>query len=271
MMMMRMTAIAWIAAAALAPARVDAATERERVAAMVAELPTIGRVDHERFRVVVRGRVAAGSRAATLALARQVVGDVAARFTDNRGTAHPEVTLCVFDDGERYRAAAHAFDHVPSDWGFYDPQYRVAVANLAASIGNLRHELTHPLTDDDFPNMPAWLAEGIGSLYGTARWNGKRFEFLLNYRLRDLQRAIASQTLPTIRQLASSSAGDVRGEQASVYYAMSRYVLLYLEQRGQLGEVYRGLRAAKPAEWPAIVARHLDDATFVAWARKLKF
>src|SRR5205085_8179392 len=107
-----------------------------------------------------------------------------------------------------------AFDSMPSEWGFYRPDKRVALANLGASIGNLRHELVHPLIGDDFPRIPAWLNEGIAALYGTAKWNGKRFEFLVNYRLKDLQAAIKDGTLPTIAQLAASRDADVRGDRA---------------------------------------------------------
>ena len=42
-----------------------------------------------------------------------------------------------------------------------------------ASVGNLRHELVHPLLGDDYPAIPAWLNEGIASLYGSAK-RGKR-------------------------------------------------------------------------------------------------
>lgn len=245
-----------------------AETERQRVEAMVDALPELATLAHGRARVVVHGAVA--KRREVLRVTEQVLGDVARRFTQKDGAAHAAIRLCLLSDVGRYREAAGAFDSVPSDWGFYRPDLRVAIANLGASIGNLRHELVHPLIGDDFPAIPAWLNEGIAALYGTARWDGKRFEFLVNYRLADLQAAIKAGTLPTIAQLAASTADDVRGDRAMTYYAMSRYVLLFVERRGRLSALYADLRGAERATHAKILAGYVDDATFIAWAKKLR-
>jgi hypothetical protein len=141
------------------------------------------------------------------------------------------------------------------------------------SIGNLRHELVHPLLGDDFPAIPAWLNEGIAALYGTAKPTSKGFVFLVNYRLRDLQRALAHGDLPTLAVLAASTDADVRGERAAVFYAMSRYVLLYAERQGTLGELYAALRDASGdvARQRAILAHYVDERASRAWAAKLRY
>lgn len=248
-----------------------AETEAARVERMVDGLPELARIERGRARVIVRGPVARGKQRALVAVASQVVADVARRFTAPSGDPHRAIRLCLLPDTARYREAAGAFDDTPSDWGFYRPDLRVAIANLGASIGNLRHELVHPLIGDDWPRVPAWLNEGIAALYGTARWTGKRFEFLVNYRLRDLQRAIRDGTLPTIADLARSTDADVRGARAMTYYAMARYVLLFVERRGELSALYAELRAAPDRDaQAAVLARYVDDARFVAWARRLR-
>jgi hypothetical protein len=247
-----------------------AETERARVDAMVDTLPQLATLAHGRARVVVHGAVARRKQREVVRVAEQVIGDVARRFTATTGAPHAEIRLCLLSDEQRYRDAARAFDSTPSDWGFYRGDLRVAIANLGASIGNLRHELVHPLIGDDFPRIPAWLNEGIAALYGTARWTGKRFEFLVNYRLKDLQAAIKAGTLPTIAQLAASTADDVRGDRAMTYYAMARYVLLFVEQRGKLSALYADLRATAPEAHAKVLAGYVDDAAFIAWARKLR-
>lgn len=246
-----------------------AESETKRVGAMVSGLPELGKIERGRARVTVRG-VAKRPKEA-LAIADQVIADVGRRFTAKDGDPHAEIQLCVLPDRDSYREAAGAFDDIPSDWGFYRPDKRVAIANLGASIGNLRHELVHPLIGDDFPRIPAWLNEGIAALYGTAKWNGKRFEFLVNYRLKDLQNAIKDGSLPTIAQLAASRDADVRGNRAMTYYAMSRYVLLFVERQGKLSELYAELRDAKDRkDHVAILTRYVDDAKFILWAKKLR-
>lgn len=247
-----------------------AETEPARVQAMIDGLPELAKLERGRARVIVRGEVARAKQREIVAVADQVITDVARRFTA-KGDPHAEIRLCLLSTDSRYREAAGAFDGVPSDWGFYRPDLRVAIANLGASIGNLRHELVHPLIGDDFPHIPAWLNEGIAALYGTARWNGKRFEFLVNYRLRDLQRAIKDGTLPTIAELALSTHRDVRGDRAMTFYAMARYVLLFVEKQGKLSQLYVELRDAKDVTAQrAVLTSYVDDAKFIAWAKSLR-
>jgi len=261
---------AWVVLVALT-SEVAAETEAARVEAMVDGLPQLAKIERGRARVTVHGAVARAKQREVVAVADRVVADVARRFTAKAGDPHAEIRLCLLPDDTRYREAAGAFDSNPSDWGFYRPDLRVAIANLGASIGNLRHELVHPLIGDDFPRIPAWLNEGIAALYGTAKWNGKRFEFLVNYRLRDLQRAIKAGTLPTIAELARSTDADVRGDRAMTFYAMARYVLLFVDKQGKLSQLYADLRGAKDkAAHEAILTSYVDDAKFVAWAGKLR-
>jgi hypothetical protein len=181
------------------------------------------------------------------------------------------VTLCLFGDAASYAKVAGAFGPLPSEWGFYLPMVRIAFANIGASIGNLRHELAHPMVDDDYPKIPAWLGEGVGSLYGTARWKRDKFEFLVNYRLRDVQRALREGKLPTFAELATSTSKEVHGPEGMIYYGMARYVLLYAEQQGKLSPLYGDLRAADHKSHAMILANHLDERAFLAWVKKLKY
>jgi hypothetical protein len=237
------------------------------------DLPKLGVIDHGRAHVVVRGELAKSARRDALQLADQVIADVERRFTRATKNADPQVTLCVLANDDRYLEVARSLGgEPPSMWGFYQPSRRVAIINYGQSVGNLRHELVHPLLGDDFPGIPSWLNEGIAALYGTARPTKHGFEFLVNYRLRDLQRAIAKHELPTIAELAIVSDTDVYGPRASVYYAMSRYVLLYVERQGKLSELYAKLRDASDAdERRDILTHYVDDARFVAWARRLRY
>jgi hypothetical protein len=235
----------------------------------VDKLPVIATVAHGRTRVVVRGELAKPQQAQARQLVEQVIADVQRRFTQPAEQADPAITLCVLASEARYRAVAGEFGPIPSDWGFYMPDKRIAIANFGQSIGNLRHELAHPLVGDDFPGIPTWLDEGIGALYGTAVWKRDHFEFAVNYRLRDL----AKDELPTVRELAESREADVHGEHAGLWYAYARYVLLYLDRKGELGDVYRGMRAASGdlAKQRALLEGHVDDAAFRAWAKRLRY
>jgi len=235
------------------------------------ELPVLGEVNGVRARIVVRGELPKARERELVTLVSRIVADVERRFTAKHDP-DAAVTLLLLGDRARYRKVARELrDPLISDWGFYLPDKRVAIANVGNSVGNLRHELVHPLLGDDYPAIPSWLNEGIAALYGTAKPTKQGFTFLVNYRLRDLQRALEAGTLPTIAELATSSADEMYGERAMVFYALARYVLLYVDRQGDLGKLYSELRAAKPKDHAAILAEHVDDAEFRAWARKLRF
>lgn len=234
-------------------------------------LPEIATVTRGRVTVVVRGAIAKAKRREMIQLVEQVIADTSARFGIAKGDPHPSVTLCLFGDAASYAKVAGAFGPLPSDWGFYLPDHRIAFANIGVSIGNLRHELAHPMVDDDYPKIPAWLGEGVGSLYGTARWRRDRFEFLVNYRLRDVQRALAQGALPTFAQLAASTSREVHGNAGMIYYGMARYVLLFAEQQGKLAALYRALREADKRDHGKVLAAHLDEKAFLAWVTKLRY
>jgi hypothetical protein len=256
---------------ALVAAPAHAAPRTKQMQATIDAVPELATVARGRTRIVVRGNVPKAKQKELVELVEHVVADVQRRFLDAKGDPHQEVTLLLFSDDKRYREVGAVFGPIPSDWGYYRDEQRLAIANVGVSIGNLRHELAHPLVGDDFPNIPTWLNEGIGALYGTAQWSRGRFEFLVNYRLRDLQRALAAGTLPTIAELAGSSDEDVHGDRAMVYYAMGRYVLLYLDRQGKLGKLYAELRAAPDSAQRKILAAYVDDKAFRTWAKQLKY
>lgn len=233
-------------------------------------LPELGSIVLGGAHVIVRGELPKPAQHQALELVNQVIADVERRFT-RPAKDGATVTVCLLPDNQRFLAvASQVMDNVPSPFGFYKPDVRIAIANWGASIGNLRHELVHPLIDDDFPGIPTWLNEGIAALYGSAKLTSHGFEFLVNYRLRDLQAALEAGTLPTIAQLAESTDRELYGPRNAVYYAMARYVLLYVDRQGKLDELYAALRACQPAQRRAVLERYIDDRSFVAWAKQLR-
>jgi hypothetical protein len=242
-------------------------------APIVERLPVLGTVARGRTRVVVRGEVSQRRAREVVAVVDAVVEDVQRRFTAPSEHPDRDITLCLLPDATRLRQLAMAaFGESISDLGFYRPDHRIALANLGNSIGNLRHELVHSLLGDDFPRIPAWLNEGTAALYGSAKAGRHGFEFVVNYRLRDLQSALKAGELPTLDALAATTSIDVHGPRAMMWYAMARYVLLYVDRAGKLGEMYGKLRAAAgdAAAQRAVLAAYVDDEAFRAWARKLR-
>jgi len=244
-------------------------------ASPVEDLPIIGRLETPKAtRVTIRGAFPKARATQLVSLAAAVQADVSRRFLTNADTSSfSPVEVCLFERTADYDAFVSELLHgapAPSELGFFDPTLRVVVANVGLSIGNLRHELAHALLHDDFPDIPAWLTEGVGAAYGTAVLEKSGFRFVPNYRLRHLRAARKAGTLPTIDELARSTADEVYGDRVLEYYALARYTVMYLDVRGTLLVTLAALRNAKTAEARSkVLTGAVDSTNFFAWTDTL--
>jgi hypothetical protein len=206
-------------------------------------------------------------------VARAVIEDVARRFVGNEpNDALTPVDVCLFETEESYAAFAAATGDRDTMMGYYLPRQRLIAANLRRSVGNLRHELVHPLIGDDFAELPEWVNEGMGSLYGTARVTKRGVAFLVNYRLRHVRRALRRGELPTLDDMALSSRAEIYGRDSMTYYGTARYLLLYLDAAGELEEFYRELRAERPTmkRQLELLEQSVDYDEFLRWTKRLR-
>lgn len=156
------------------------------------------------------------------------------------------ITVLLFSDAATYRKQARRLfgqDRV-SVYGYYKPATRTIVINLAAGGGTLLHELTHALIEFDFPGVPLWFNEGLGSLNEQCEIvltkEGPVIEPLHNWRLAILQEAIArGRQRPTEELLRLA---DFHAQDEAVCYAHARYLCLYLWQHGALPHFYEQFR-----------------------------
>jgi hypothetical protein len=192
------------------------------------------------------------------------------------------ITVLLFTGEESYNRFAKQLygDENVSVYGYYKPDKRTLVMNIATGGGTLVHELTHALMAFDFPDVPDWFNEGLASLYEQCQFgekNGRRtIEGLVNWRLPKLQQSIRDEKLGSLESLFT--ADDFRGRNVGLNYAQARYFCMYLQQQGLLADYYRafrdnrkedpqGVRAAEQVlgeAWKAI------DSDFRAWVLLLK-
>jgi hypothetical protein len=115
--------------------------------------------------------------------------------------------------------------------------------NISTGGGTLVHEIVHPFIEANFPDCPAWLNEGLGSLYEQCGEVDGHIHGYTNWRLPGLQKAIEAGTVVSFKKLMSMDAStfydDARGE----HYAQARYLCYYLQQRGLLVKFYREFHA----------------------------
>lgn len=240
----------------------------------ILQLPVVARITGGPTDIVIRGHVDRRTARKVARTARATYRDVHRRFLpDAPRTSDRPVDVCVFTSSRQYRRFVRevlGYD-APFRLGFFLMSHRLVVADLSHGLGNLRHELVHPLLREVHPDLPDWLNEGIASLYGSAHFHGGQYHFAVSFRLRHLRRAMRSGTAPSLVELAVSSYEDVHGPRERAFYATARYLLLYLHRRGQLESFFRQLTAGPfdAARQLELLRRYLDQPTFLRWVGRL--
>ena len=139
-----------------------------------------------------------------------------------------------------------------------------ALWSMAAVIrttahGTLKHELMHLMVQRDFPDVPAWLNEGLAALYEESTWVGPDLVGHPGWRGRVLRSSWPRQSspeFPPLAELMGMSGSDFlsRIDDYGVSEALARYFVMYLQERGTLVSVYQWLREA-----PLFKERHQGD------------
>jgi hypothetical protein len=130
-------------------------------------------------------------------------------------------------------------DRPSTPFGYYSRHHRALIMNIATGGGTLVHELVHPFMEANVPDCPAWLNEGLGSLYEQSSEREGHIVGLTNWRLEGLQEAIRARDVPAIRELARMSDAEFYGRGSGTHYAAARYLLYDLQQRGRLIPFFR--------------------------------
>ena len=153
--------------------------------------------------------------------------------------------IWLFKDGASYRKHARELfgDEPTTPYGYYSSANRALVMNIETGGGTLVHEIVHPFIEANFPACPAWLNEGLGSLYEQCGEEDGHIRGLLNWRLAGLQRAIRARRLPLFKTLMAMDAAAFYGSDRGDNYGQARYLLYYLQERGLLVKFYREFQA----------------------------
>lgn len=146
---------------------------------------------------------------------------------------------------ERWAAALFGGSRPSTPYGFFRASENALVMNIATGGGTLVHELTHALMEPDFPDCPPWLFEGLGSLFEQSQFADGGIRGLVNWRLPVLRRGLRDGEVLHLKDLMELTPAEFYGEGSGVHYAQARYVLMYLQQRGQLTRFYRTARDAR--------------------------
>jgi hypothetical protein len=169
------------------------------------------------------------------------------KFFDRARPDEP-VLILLFESAESYERLAKKWlgDDPSTPYGYFRRD-NIMVMNVGTGTGTLVHELVHALIRPDFPDVPEWFNEGLGSLFEQCTLNDGDIRGLANWRLPALQRAIREKKLRPLRELIADD--DFYGDRhVGMNYAQARYLLMYLQEQGKLAPYYKQLRADQAAD-----------------------
>lgn len=167
------------------------------------------------------------------------------------------VTIVLLRDDASFQQHALRLDRArrTQDYGYYHRDHRRIVVNLSSGEGTLAHELTHALGHADFPEMPAWLDEGLATLHEECELSedGLQLIGLLNWRQRQALAAHRQHELSSLRSLILEPRDETADRLTT--HAHLRSLCLYLQQRNLLDSVYRKARTtwkSDPTGWNSL-------------------
>lgn len=151
------------------------------------------------------------------------------------------IEIWLFKDRTSYRKHAKALwnDEPHTPFGYYSDTNGVLVMNISTGGGTLVHEMVHPFMESNFPDAPAWLNEGFGSLYEQCGERNGRIWGFTNWRLPGLQKAIRKGVVPSFKALTAMSSDQFYQQDRGTNYSQSRYLLHYLQSKTQLVPFYK--------------------------------
>jgi hypothetical protein len=162
------------------------------------------------------------------------------------------LTVYILNDQQALRQAAQLVH------GIQLPDPNIGYSNLSdlsllglgdgKHLGTMYHELFHLIIRTDLGDIPAFLDEGIASLYSVSSWNnGKLIGDHRPWRLDELKEArFATDILlkiPSLDKLINYSWDEFDGQetknvcQVAVNYALSNFLMIYLQEKNLLREL----------------------------------
>ncbi len=249
--------------------------------AAVDALPILGLVKtRSRVDFRLRGKITKRRARWAKQMVTLLVQDVQKRFLnlpgDQRGLeAAEQVEVCLFESNAAYRRfVTEVFgpDRFQHNLGFYAPYHRLLAADLSRDPASLKHELIHPLLADA-GGFPLWLEEGLAELYAGASLTKGKLCFGAKHRLGILRSAKRSGRLPGPEELAGADDRVLYGGEGLPYYALARFVLLYLQRQDpvRLERFVADMRKTTQAqERTDVIHKHLKWSTFLDWMEKIE-
>lgn len=159
----------------------------------------------------------------------------------------------ILGDKKSYESASRTlFKTEPTTpYGYYLSDRRALVMNIGPGYGTLTHELVHPFMHHNWEDTPAWLNEGVASLFERPAEKDGHLVGKVNWRLPGLLDGLKAGTVPSFKTLVHLPTSDFYEDKAGVNYAAARYLCYWLQEKGLLSKFVRRSIALKDS-WKAL-------------------
>jgi hypothetical protein len=151
------------------------------------------------------------------------------------------INIWLFRDQHSYTNHAWSLfkDRPETPFGYFSEKNRALVMNISTGGGTLVHEMAHAFIHANLPQCPPWFNEGFASLYEASAEKDGHIVGLINWRFKGLEKTIQDKKLISFEELtAKTSAEFYGGDSYSQFYAQSRYLCYYLQEKGLLQKFY---------------------------------
>jgi hypothetical protein len=155
------------------------------------------------------------------------------------------IDIWLFKNKASYRRYTREIfgDDPDTPYGYSSTAHKALIMNIGTGGGTLVHEIVHPFIDSNFPECPAWLNEGLGSLYEQSKYKRDTILGMTNWRLPGLQEAIKEHGVPSFKALTSTTTYEFYQLDSGTNYAQARYLCYYLQEKGLLTKFYHAFQA----------------------------
>jgi hypothetical protein len=190
--------------------------------------------------------IGAGTAAEVEALATGTIRPAAEALRQDFFTEDPApgLQIWLFPDAESRERDAPAVvaRHDPGRDGYYAVADHVVVATLSVGDQAPLHYLVHAYHRANLPACPAWVDEGLGTLFEVSAVADGHLQGLIDHRLPGLQEALRDGSAPDLETLTTLSAPTFHGVGHERHEAAARYLCYYLQQHDLLRSFHRRLQ-----------------------------
>jgi hypothetical protein len=129
-----------------------------------------------------------------------------------------------------------------SQYGYFKISLNIIAIRYVDWKGSPRHEVTHRFTRSDFPGMPSWLDEGLAALNEKSVYKDGKLIGEFSLRILAIRRAIKEDRYTGLENLMKTDDNEFYDKYSPFYYAQSRFLLMYLQEKGLLEKYYKSVR-----------------------------